>query len=439
MRIDKLRLVNYRCHRDVEVDFAPQFNVLVGSGGSGKTSVLDALTEAFSGLFDFTEGALRPGPLQDDTPTQERVEVGGRLRVERRYPVTIEASGTSGAQRFTWGFGRSSAGMSLTPSGAAPRIGPGPVSLAARNEKSPERTLPIVAFYCANRQWPRIAAERDSPAPQASTAAIQRPDRFDAYANYWDASADSLALQTWLISASLERFQVCAETGRRFDDIDDDELAVVNRALNPVIAGIKGVRYDVREKELLVERDGTSDKGPSFETLGNGQKSIVCLVTDIARRMCVLNPHLGSKVATSTPGVVLIDELDLHLHPAEQRAVALGLQTAFPLVQFIVASHSPQIIGEMRPEQLIVLGDGGASRPRVSYGLDSSSILEEIMGTPARPTSVKTALNAIFASLERNELSVARQLIAELKQNAPGIPDIVRAEALLMRKEVVGR
>jgi len=194
----------------------------------------------------------------------------------------------------------------------------------------------------------------------------------------------------------------------------------------------------MREKNLMVDwKDKTTPD--LFEHLSDGQKTVIGLVSDIARRACLLNPQLESRVMEDTPGIVLIDELDMHLHPKWQRALTLGLQRAFPSVQFIVASHSPQVLSEMRPEQIIVLSGNGSSHPQVSYGLDSSSVLQEVMDAPARPVDVQNAVSSLFVSLERNQLDNARAQLAELEKLAPGITDLTRARALLKRKEVVGR
>jgi predicted ATP-binding protein involved in virulence len=137
--------------------------------------------------------------------------------------------------------------------------------------------------------------------------------------------------------------------------------------------------------------------------------------------------------------VVLIDELDMHLHPKWQRIITKGLQAAFPTLQFIVASHSPQVLGELQPDQIILLRPDGTSHPQVSYGLDSSQVLEEIMGATARSPEVERSLSQLFATLERNDLESAREQLSALTKLAPGIAELGGAQALLKRKEVLGR
>lgn len=286
-----------------------------------------------------------------------------------------------------------------------------------------------------NRYW-------NQPPLNEVQAATARNARTDGYESWWDASLDSNALQSWVISKCLERFQTSSETGQLFDNILSDELALVNNALAIVVEDAKGLKYDLKQKSLLVawaSTDGATREPTAFENLSDGQRAVIGLVADIARRMCILNPQLGDAVTNETQGVVLIDELDMHLHPRWQRILTSGLKRAFPKVQFIVASHSPQVLGELKPEEIILLRSSGTTHPQVSYGLTSSQVLEEIMGAEARTPEVERLLSEVFESLERGELSLAKQKIAALQITAPGIPELAGAQALFRRKEVLGR
>jgi predicted ATP-binding protein involved in virulence len=217
----------------------------------------------------------------------------------------------------------------------------------------------------------------------------------------------------------------------------NDELTLVNQAVANALPGATGVRFDIKYRRMVLD---WADRAPvPFDALSDGQRVLAALVADIARRMCLLNPQLGNDVLARTPGIVVIDELDMHLHPAWQRQVVPMLKKVFPMVQFFAASHSPQIIGELQPEEIILLRPEGTSHPQVSYGLDSSQVLEEIMGATARTPDVEDALTKLFATLERNELDSAREQLKALSELAPGIAELGGAAALLKRKEVLGR
>lgn len=442
MRFDSIHLTNYRCHADLQVDFKPGFNVIVGINGSGKTSLLKAVCDALTGFSNYM--SLPNGnhqALLDANIARLKVEAThGRYRFEAEYPVKVVATAEAFGHESVciWTTQKSSQVDHPQQSGQLPgQIWQSKQQAAGSqgDEARARLALPIVAFYRANRHW-------SQPQPHEMQAATARNARTDGYASWWDASLDSIALQTWVIGKCLERLQTSSETGTPFDEIQSDELALVNQALASAVEGTKGLKYDLKQKSLLVEWSSSpnSAREPTgFENLSDGQRAVIGLVADIARRMCVLNPQLGMEVTKETPGVVLVDELDMHLHPRWQRILTSGLKRAFPQVQFIVASHSPQVLGELKPEEIILLRPDGTTHPQVSYGLTSSQVLEEIMGADARTPEVEKRLSEIFELLERSELSTARSKLEELEANAPGIPELAGAQALLRRKEVIGR
>jgi predicted ATP-binding protein involved in virulence len=438
MHIESIHLTNYRCHENLTVSFRPGFNVLVGINGSGKTSLLKGICESLWGLT-FVMNVPNPQAISEQGHVRlAAINSGGRFRYEPQYPVKVRAVGEAFGKACDWTLTRTSQVGQANTSGQLP----GQIWQAAQQTGNPNTeatpdlpTIPLVAFYRANRHW-------NQPQPHEMQAAMQRNSRTDGLVNWWDASLDSSALQGWAIAKCLERFQSSSETGLSFDDILDDELALVNAALRAAVEDAKGLRYDLKQKSLFVEwtqSSGEARDPTAFENLSDGQRAVVGLVADIARRMCLLNPQLGQDVTTKTPGVVLIDELDMHLHPKWQRIITKGLQAAFPTLQFIVASHSPQVLGELQPDQIILLRPDGTSHPQVSYGLDSSQVLEEIMGATARSPEVERSLSQLFATLERNDLESAREQLSALTKLAPGIAELGGAQALLKRKEVLGR
>jgi predicted ATP-binding protein involved in virulence len=427
MRIDEIHLSNVKKYADLTVRFGPKFNVIVGANGSGKTSVLSAISEILVN-YAFALQSHFFNPLSDQGWARLKlVSEGNGLRFEPQYPVEITFRGELFSKEESWLVKRvSEVAQSSYSYDLLGRVRDQIDSLDARRVQ-----LPVMAYYRASRNWKSFA-------PNEMVAASTREGRKDGYANWFDASNDSAALQTWIIAKSLERLQAATDRVVRFDAVQDDELAVFNQALADAVDGARGMRYDLKMKMLLVEWSTGKDATP-FENLSDGQRAIIGLIGDIARRMCLLNPYLKMKVTHDTPGIVLIDELDMHLHPGWQRILTRGLKKAFPSVQFIVASHSPQVLGELHPDEIILLRGNDTAHPQVSYGMDSSRVLEEIMDAPSRPAEVEAALESIFNSLESNDLSHAREEIDALRKLAPGVAEIGGAEALLKRKELIGR
>ncbi|QXI15324.1 AAA family ATPase [Pseudomonas hamedanensis] len=422
MRLDRLHIQNFRCYEDATFDFQPGFNLVVGVNGSGKTSLLQAVASSF---VEFGQTFSHP----EDLLTKESVrfvfnEFEKRTRFERVFPLVLEAKGDllgSNGWDVHW-LAADHRILDTRPSGKA---------LDVINSVSSESTidLPLLGFYRANRRWKMLGVA-------AEYAARQRVSRLDGYSDWFDTVTNLKDFETWLISKTLERMQNVLDAGIGATPTEEDELAWVNRAIQIALPEARDLRYDLRSQTLLIQLEKTTFP---FSELSDGQRGMVALFADIARRMCILNPHMGKDVLKNTAGVIIIDELDIHLHPAWQRTIVPALRQAFPKVQFIAASHSPQIIGSLQPEEVIVLHNGESSHPRVTYGLDSSSVLEEVMGVGQREPEIENLLSKLFSTLEDNDLEKAKSQLEALKKKAPDLPEFAGAEALIRRKEILGK
>lgn len=427
MRIDHLKVQNFRCFELAEFNFSPRFNLLVGVNGAGKTSLLKAIVAAMATPLNGLQLGVVWLHAEEAAARLALVELQGRARFERCYPVRLDVTAeVSGQPRSWW----------MTKDGPASQVGfehtiyAALADEAAKIAQGAPGAMPVVAFYSTERQWKIQGVSPES--------AVRKQDsRLDGYASWHDAALDIKGFENWVVAKSLERLELASVSSANDDAEVTDELTLVNQAVAKALPGAKGVRFDIKQRRMVLD---WTDKAPvPFDALSDGQRTLAALVADIARRMCLLNPQLGNEVLPRTPGIVVIDELDMHLHPAWQRAVVPILKNMFPLVQFFAASHSPQIIGELQPEEIILLRPEGTSHPQVSYGLDSSQVLEEIMDATARSPGVEVALTRLFATLERNELDSAREQLSALSELAPGIAELGGAQALLKRKEVLGR
>lgn len=124
----------------------------------------------------------------------------------------------------------------------------------------------------------------------------------------------------------------------------------------------------------------------NFSALSDGYRNVIKIVTDIATKMCILNPYLGKETLKRTPGIVVIDELDLSLHPTWQRRIVGILKDLFPKVQFICATHSPFIIQSLEPGELITLD---TILDEAYSGQSIEDIAEDIMKVPMAQYSEK--------------------------------------------------
>ena len=152
---------------------------------------------------------------------------------------------------------------------------------------------------------------------------------------------------------------------------------------------------------------------------------------DIAKRLTQANPELADPLAEAE-AVILIDEIDLHLHPRWQRKVVGDLTRTFPNCQFIATTHSPQVIGEVPHEQIQMIDGDNVFVPPHSFGVDSSRVLEELMGSKPRNAGVEDRLTKIAKLIGEEKEAEARKVIDALaKEIGESDPEITRARLLL--------
>lgn len=407
MRIDRIDIDNFCGFVHGEFRFSPGFNLLVGVNGSGKSSLLQALAV---GLQPLLRHVAAPAACQP----QARVallESGGRVRHERCYPVRLSLAAELAGAACAWVLEMSGPGCAWQDSGEAP-------DLASWVREA--RTLPLIACYPAERHW-RL------PQVSADSAMRQQESRLHGYQDWRDAAADTRGLESWVIGKTLERLEAVA-IGE--PTAAADELERVNQVIRLAMPGARGLRFDVKYRQLML--DWTQAACAPFDTLSDGQRGMVALLADIARRMCLLNPQLGDAVLSDTPGVVLIDELDLHLHPAWQRRLPGVLKRAFPRVQFIAASHSPQMIGELPFDEIWLMRDNQAlGHPEHALGLSSNQVLEQLMDSAPRNPRIDEALREIDQLIDADHIGDAQTRLDTLADEVGQIPEVVGAQSAI--------
>ena len=185
--------------------------------------------------------------------------------------------------------------------------------------------------------------------------------------------------------------------------------------------------------------DGSLQKF-AMDEMSDGYKNTLSMIGDIAYRMAVLNPMLGDKVLEYTSGVVVIDEIDLHLHPQWQQTIISDLNTIFPKIQFIVSSHAPAVINSVAREQIRILDNGEIYMPAAqTYGRDANSILREVMKVSERPTDIKQRMNLFYSYMDENNYKEANNVLTEIEAIVGTTdPDIAAARTSLDLEKILG-
>lgn len=219
----------------------------------------------------------------------------------------------------------------------------------------------------------------------------------------------------------------------------DPQLEAVQTALSRFLPEFSNLIVRRQPLRMEIEKNG---KPFTVNQLSDGEKCLIALIGDLARRLAILNP--ASTNPLEGTGIVLIDEIDLHLHPKWQRMVVPKLLDVFPNCQFIISTHSPSVITHVQRESLFLLKqtDSGiaAEKPDESYGKTVDRILEDLMGLETtRPNEVESDLDTIFRAINAGKLEEARNLISSLKEKIGTDPELVKAEVLIKRKELLGK
>ncbi len=360
------------------MSFNKRMTVIIARNGEGKSTILDAITillGPFTGSFDY---GTNPGIHEQDV----RLVIPEKgYENEAQYPAELEAEGFWEESVHTWSRVRNSVKGRTTMKEASDLSGYGKLLQDAIRTDG-EQKLPLIAYYGTGRLW---QTHKPKGKVQEESRTLGYEDCLSSFSNYKQ-------LQQWMQQATLADLQNQRNnfpSKRNFPK----QLQVICQTVDRFLKaeGFSSFHYNVEIGELAVNHP-TSGLLP-VSLLSDGVRSMVALVADIGFRCARLNAFLGERATIETEGIVLIDELDMHLHPSWQQIVVEQLTEAFPKLQFIVTTHSPQLITAVKPESVRVIEWSGdevtASTPSFSEGATSQYALEHIFHVASRPEGLE--------------------------------------------------
>ena len=423
MKLERVTIENYRAIERLELLPHPQLTVLHGDNGHGKTRVLSAIAMGLSSVPRFLPGAMY------DSDREHYLENDPRgLNPARVSLATIDG--------ITW--------ERHSCAGPFPRDLRNFIDeiVAAEDNGDPPIALPIVAFYDTDR------AVIGDPEPDKHGRLHGPYPRHAALDGALSARTDFRSFFDWFYDR--ENDEVRRQRELRSFDYRAHELEAVRRAITAMVPGVSEPRMEIGPTRFIVSVESESGEIETLalDRLSGGYRIMLALVADLARRMAQGNPHLDDPLQSEA--IVLIDEVDLHLHPSWQQRVLPDLMRTFPNAQFIVSTHSPQVLTTVKPEHIVELtreGDGivayGPGAP--TYGAEAGYVLSTVMGVKERPSGEH---NEFVATLERyNDLVYAGQgeseealtLRKKLESLSPRDLALGRADSEMRRQKVMER
>ena len=436
MKVKKLDINNFRGFRKATIEF-PESNlaVFIGTNGKGKSSVLDLVAMFMNQITQSLTS--RSGHHADYFIEGTDIHYGTESS-SNQISFIIDKGSTVEA---VFAMGQPAAGGFISSNEYNKFLDE---KLNYILEEKDRAIIPILLYYRANRFFNNNyeSSQKEMPYKLPQLAAYEsafskKITDFNDFVKWFRTEEDK---ENELIKKE-----------RNFD-LTNPNLQTVRRAIATFFSKLNGFSFS----NLRVERDlpksqqlyrsgfnssltiSKNDQDFPFEQLSDGEKMLLMVVCDIARRLSIANP--GSDDPLEGTGIVLIDEIELHLHPKWQREVIPALLATFPGIQFIVTTHSPQVLSRVDQSSVFLLKDGEvfpiSSNPQ---GLDTNAILEEIMDTPKYPQEVDDLVHKLFMLIQQKEFEQAEGVREQLKAASPDNPALSRAESMMERLKVLNQ
>ena len=358
-RVRELHARNYRCFGELTLPFEKDTTVLFAENGGGKTALLAALG---MGLAVFQRGLPKTWRFSAARDIRLRT-LDERGRREPVGPCELNWTADVGAtESVTWS-------TAARPGSGRTTNRHRPILEALEQVRAPGEPWPLLAWYGVDR----LGRQRDRRRNVERTG-----DRWEAYESSLDPDLDEAPLLQWL------QDEMLGDVSRQRRGAPERFLdkAVLETAVR-ASPGVADAWYDATARNPVVRFD--DGHAAPWSELSDGYHAFIALVADIARRAVMLNQFDGVDAPARVEGVVLIDELDLHLHPRWQRVALPSLRKAFPRLQLIVTTHSPQVLSSAENRQVRRLVEGRLQEGRVFVeGRDTNAILREHMNTEDR-------------------------------------------------------
>lgn len=454
MHINKLMLDNVGRFTDLEVKLAPNakhhsnVTVLVGNNGAGKTTILKSLATSLSWLV----ARIRTEKGNGSHIAEEDIRNGDSGAI-----IAIELEDCSHARSnlpdagpedhlFAWGIARGRQGRKTSVHSSLMDTSILADHYRTRLSTDEKASLPLIAYYPVERsvlEIPlKIRTKHTFDQLDGYDNALNRGVDFRRFFEWFREREDSeneTGVSDTALSEISKKFGNDSDIWKTLSQLKassrDRQLTAVRSAIAAFMPGFSNLRVQRKPRlHMAIDKDGVT---LNVSQLSQGEKSMMALVGDIARRLAMMNQSLDNPLEGD--GIVLIDEVDLHLHPRWQRSLIRQLSETFPNCQFVLTTHSPLVISDAKDVLCYVLDDGNLQERNGLYGLDANQVLLEVMDTDIRNSEVQQRLNRLLERLQNGDLDDAKKLFSELSLELPeGHLELAKAALLIRKLELRG-
>lgn len=421
MRIDKIHIQNFRGIEDMQIDLNSRFNLLIGANGSGKTAILEAFAVAMGAFFLGLPGVSSRGIREEDIRYFKTIEGSyewsSLTKVEVIQGKVNNINGTIADRELNnhCSWFKERVGISgRTNHGKKSQIKTFAQAID-KAIKNPKRTayidLPVLAYYSTARLWKE--GRENTKVESIESKTKQLPSRYRGYKDALEIKSTFSIMLEWFKTKFQDQF---------VNNESSFQLDCVKRVIIENIPGAKKIKwvFDKDKIQTLYIVFEHQEEIP-FHFLSDGYRNLLAIFADLAYRCVTLNPHFGKDANIKSEGVVLIDELDLHLHPAWQKNIVNQLKATFPNIQFIATTHSPFIIQETAEGELYRLQNnaeisiGGADE----YSLEDIAEYLQMVKDPAwsiRKKAMYESAKEYFGLLEKLTPNTPSEELNELRE-----------------------
>ena len=419
MKLNELKISDFRGFSEVDIPLDCKSTVFFGINGVGKTSVLRSINLLYANIINRVVN-------RRELRQQYNIELGDirhgcpSTRIEGKFVLSPDDAAVEyfrGMERKSGKRTHSKNDLDIIASSIQ----------KSYTDEDNQDNIPIFVNYGTNRLVLDIPLR------------IKTHHEFDIYSAYEKAIENRIDFRTFF---EWYRNQEDAENAIKIEKKDfgyeDRSLCAVRKSIMAMLPGFENIHISRKPRlAMVVEKEGMT---LNVSQLSDGEKCVLAMFGDLAKRLALANPKLENPL--DGDGVVLIDEIELHMHPSWQRTILGVLRSTFPNIQFIITTHSPIVLSEVDDSYNIFFMNYEGKETVVRDfnrldGFDINYILEEFMGTKSRNEHTEMLVRSMYDAINENDLDKAKKQIEKLKRlTNDNNEDVIMAEMLIRKKGI---